>query len=417
LCIVGTGRDLGLREEAHMKHHHHIAVFTQLGNGHVYPVLPLCTELRKRGHRVTCASNEHYKQIISEAGAEPVLFDYRLMQKEVKEQMKIGLALPFSDSRFKAMHQSWRSHFFEETMQLLPQMKKFFSKNIPDLVLYDRYSVPGRILAKCFDIPAVQMSAHFADFNNLAARINGICQNPDFVVEWSKDLDSFLSKFGFESQGSAWHIEDLNIHFIPREFQHNSDYFDERFCFTGALLGRPFHPVWTKCVSKKPVVLISGMSLWSNTKIDYSAYFGMFIDALSDSPYHCILSIGDDEFSRDVPQNFEINRRASHLEILPHASLSICHGGMTSTLEAIYNGVPPLIVPMSQACEEIAYRAEELGIGIQLAKNGLSAELIRSAVDEILMNSSLRRRVGEMQGIFRSSGGVELAANRIEARI
>ena len=73
------------------------------------------------------------------------------------------------------------------------------------------------------------------------------------------------------------------------------------------------------------------MSLWNDTKIDYSEYFEMFVHALSESPYHCILSIGDDDLAPDLPPNFELNRRASHLEILPHAALSICHGGMGST--------------------------------------------------------------------------------------
>jgi MGT family glycosyltransferase len=392
----------------------HFAVFTQLGNGHVYPVLPLCMELARRGHRVTYATNDHYAQMTNEAGAEPVLLKNRRMSQDIKEQMRIGLALPYADPRFKAMHKSWRSHFFSDTAELLPQIEKFYRKNTPDLILYDRYHIPGRILAKLISVPAVQISPHFAYFNNLAARINGVCENPDFVVEWSKELDSFLSTYGFTSEDNCWHIEKLNVHFIPREFQHNCNYFDDRFCFAGALLGRPFQRIWTNSSNHRPVILISGMSLWSDTTIDYSGYFGTFVDALSDLPYHCVLSIGDHDFPQKLPPNFELSRRASHLEILPHTALSICHGGMASTLEAIYNGVPALMVPMSQACEEVAYRAQELGLGIHLAKHALSVETIRVIVGSMLEDNALRKRVNDMRDVFKRSGGAELAADRIE---
>jgi MGT family glycosyltransferase len=309
---------------------------------------------------------------------------------------------------------SLRWHFFIDASELVPQVETFYQENVPDLILYDRYYIAGRILAKRLGVPAVQMSAHFAFYNDLAMRTNGVCENPDAIVEWSKDLDSFLSTHGITSQGNYWHVENLNIHFIPKEFQHHSDCFDERFCFVGALLNRRFHPMWTDRSNARPVILISGMSMWNDAKIDYGGYFGMFIDALSELPYQCILSIGDDEFSRELPPNFELNRRASHLEILPYAVLAICHGGMTSTLEALYHGVPVLTIPATVGCAEVAYRAEEIGLGVRLSEDVLSAANLRRTVNEMLQDVSLQERVKHMQTAFRSSGGASLAANRIE---
>jgi MGT family glycosyltransferase len=392
----------------------HFAVLTQLGNGHVYPVLPLCMELAKRGHRVTYITNDHYAPMIVESGAEPILFKNRQMSEQIREETRIGLGLPFTDPRLKKMLKSWRMHSFADATELLPQVEKFYQENVPDLILYDRYNIAGRVLAKRLDVPTVQVSAHFAFYNDLAMRRNGVCENPDAIVEWSKDLDSFLSTYGITSQGNYWHVENLNIHFIPKEFQHHSDCFDERFCFVGALLNRRFHPMWTDRSNTRPVILISGMSMWNDTKIDYSGYFCMLIDALSGLPYHCILSIGDDKFSPELPPNFELNRRASHLEILPYAALLICHGGMTSTLEAIYHGVPVLMIPASEACDEVAYRAEELGLGVRLANDVLSVENVRKTVSEMLQDISLLNRVTHMRDVFRGSGGADLAANRIE---
>jgi MGT family glycosyltransferase len=352
--------------------------------------------------------------MIVETGAEPILFKNRQMSVELKEEMRLGLGLPITDPRFKKMFKTLQLHYFSDATELLSQVENFYQENVPDLVLYDRYYFAGRILTKLLDVPAVQMTSHFAFYNDLAMRRNGVCENPDAIVEYSKGLDSFLSTYGIKSRGSYWHVENLNIHFIPKEFQHHSDCFDERFCFAGALLNRRFRPLWTGRFNAGPVILISGMSLWNDSKIDYSGRFGMLVDALSELPYQCILSIGDDEFSQELPPNFELNRRGSHLEILPYAALSICHAGMTSTLEAIYHGVPVLMIPESVGCEEVAYRAEELGLGVSLSKGVLSVERIRETVIEMLHDDSLLERVKKMQGVFRRSGGADLAANRVE---
>jgi len=339
------------------------------------------------------------------------------MSEELKREMEIGLSLSLDDPRLKKMLKSYRAHSFADTNELLSQVSAFYQENAPDLVLYDRYHLPGRILAKRFGISAVQVTANFAYYNGLACRRNGVFQNPDILFEHSNEQDAFLSTHGISAPGSYWHVEDLNIHFLPREFQCHADWFDERFCFTGALLNRPFRPTWTNRSNGRPIILVSGMSLWSDTKIDYGQYFGMFVDALSELPVHCVLSIGDDEFSRTLPSNCELNRRASHLEILPHAALSICHGGMTSTLEAIYHGVPVLMIPLTEDCDEVAYRAEELGLGTRRSIDAQSTEELGNVVREMLRNVSLQNRVKDMQEVFRRSGGAELGADRIGAHL
>ena len=393
----------------------HFGVFTQLGNGHVYPALPMCAELVRRGHRVTYATNSHYAQIIAETGAEPVLLKYKHLSDELAEQMRLGGGLAFSDARFKAMFRSWRSHVFTDTAALLPQMQQFYKTNVPDLVLYDHYHVPGRLFARTLDIPAVQLSAHFAYYNGMAMRRNGVYENPDALVEWSLEVDSLYEKYGLFSKGSLWHLEKLNVYFIPKEFQHNFDQFDDRFCFVGSLLNRPFRPAWMNRSNGKPIILISGLSLFHGMKSDASRYFGIFIEALAESPYHCILSLADEDIVQQVPRNFEIIRRVSHLEILPHAALSLCHGGMGSTLEAIYHGMPTIMVPQNEVCDEVAYRAEELGLGIRISKQNLSVQRVREAIDSMLEDIALKGRVTDMRKVFMRSGGAQLAADRIES--
>ena len=392
----------------------HVAMFAQPGNGHVYPTLPLCAELTRRGHRVTYVNNEHYASVISAAGGEPIIYKPPPVPAESKQEMIESLTLSNDDPRMSKASRFWGTYRLADTTETLAQIQDFYCANPPDLVLYDRPQLAGRILAKRLCVPAVQTSAHFAYYMNLFARRQGVCENPPIAIELSNMLDEFMSRHGITQPGAIWHTETLNIHFIPRWFQYNTEWFDDRFCFTGPLLDRPFTPSWNNRSGGRPVILISGISMLDDTRLNYATYFGLFVDALADLPYHFILSIAEESFDRPLPANFELNRCASHLEILPHAALAVCHGGMTSTLEALYHGVPVLMFPQSERSDEVAYRTEELGLGVRLPNIKTSAEVARKAVMGMMENDSLRARVENSRKAFRSSGGAALAADRIE---
>src|SRR5687768_3546499 len=51
----------------------HVAIFSILNPGHVYPTLGLCVELTRRGHRVTYPTTERFSQQLRQSGAEPVV--------------------------------------------------------------------------------------------------------------------------------------------------------------------------------------------------------------------------------------------------------------------------------------------------------------------------------------------------------
>jgi len=296
---------------------------------------------------------------------------------------------------------------------VLSELSDFYDMNRPDLVVYDQFCFAARILAHRLALPAVQIYSGCAHYKRFYIRENGVCLTPSSLLDVGSEIDSFLSHYGVKGGDSLWHTEKLNIHFIPKEFQHHADYFDERFCFVGACLNRDFIPTWKDNSGGSPIILVSNTTLMEDAQ-----YFKSIIDAFSGSEFHVILSICGynitDESLGTLPRNFEINRHASHLEILPHAALAICQGGTGNTLEPVYYGIPVVAVPYTPFHEEIAYRIGELGLGVCLPGNELSVRSLRHSVSQVVGNPAIIEAIARMRRAFSSAGGAKRAVDRIE---
>lgn len=390
----------------------HIAVLTHHAKGHVCSALGLCAELVRRGYRVTYVNDPIHADRIEQTGAEIVL-----VPQSCSSQPEPRLIFDLPQANIDWWEENALMGFTsvcDYSAQLLPTVESFYGRNPPDLILYDRWLFAARIFARRHNIPAVQICGDFALYQNFIHRDHGVFRNPKAMAEASVKVDSFFSSHGIAEGNNLWQIEELNIYFIPREFQFRADAFDNRTCFVGSCLDRPIQPQWENRSNGRPIILISNMSTNYNVR-----YFQEFIESLAGSEFHVILSPSvkaiADYMSTSLPENFEINRHASHLEILPHVTLAISQGGMGNTLEPVYYGVPVVVVPMNLATSyQIAYRVAELGLGVVLPGHSLDVTRIRQSIGEVLGRTEYLDNVRRMQKSFKSHGGAKEAADQIE---
>jgi len=146
----------------------HIAIFTELGNGHVYPVLPLCSELVKRGHCVTYATSDRYIQEIHETGCNTGSLQWQAPQtKTCRTRFKIIL-LSSANPAWSRTVSAFQMYRFAFTEEILPQLQRFYQRNVPDLILYDPNPtmIAGRILARGLNCASIQISGTFAQYAN-----------------------------------------------------------------------------------------------------------------------------------------------------------------------------------------------------------------------------------------------------------
>ena len=86
---------------------------------------------------------------------------------------------------------------------------------------------------------------------------------------------------------------------------------------------------------------------------------------------------------------------------------------MNSVMESLYFGVPVVVVPQMREQEVTAQRCAELGLGMALDPNGLTAEQLRAAVDQVHHTSTFREHVRTMQDSVRAAGGYQRAVEVI----
>ncbi|CAG7728974.1 unnamed protein product [Allacma fusca] len=104
-----------------------------------------------------------------------------------------------------------------------------------------------------------------------------------------------------------------------------------------------------------------------------------------------------DEFLSGAKEGF-IYFSMGSMDILGHKNirLFITHGGGLSTQEALYNGVPLVVMPVFADQDNNARRAAEKGFAVPLEVTELTEEILLSAINKILNNPSYSKTAKEL---------------------
>jgi MGT family glycosyltransferase len=129
-----------------------------------------------------------------------------------------------------------------------------------------------------------------------------------------------------------------------------------------------------------------------------------------------ILSVGetlDIGALGDVPENVLVRRFVPQLEVLERTDLFLTHGGMNSTSESLWHGVPMLVFPQIGDQFFVAQRVGELGVGIPLEAERISADYLRAQAERALGDVSYREKAAQVQESLRAAGGYVTAADEV----
>jgi UDP:flavonoid glycosyltransferase YjiC (YdhE family) len=105
---------------------------------------------------------------------------------------------------------------------------------------------------------------------------------------------------------------------------------------------------------------------------------------------------------------------APHQKIIECSQVVVTHAGMNTVFTALGCGVPLIAIPITNEQPGIASRLARTKAGIMLQLSKLSEATLRTAISEVLAQSSYRNNAQRLQKMIQASGGVEQAVDILE---
>ena len=344
------------------------------------PTLPLVGELVQRGHRVDYACGPEFGDAVGTAGARwvplPGLPPFTPPSNVGPEAVAL-----------------WFRHFFAALAATYPVLLEHCGEHRPDAVVYDATQWPARLVAHKLKIPAVRTVPNLAENESYSgvdqALTAGLNEAPEMAA-LADDVAAFAADHDVELDVAATMdvTEALNLVFVPRAFQPEGESFDARFRFLGPVLGtRPGEQTWSPPAPGRPLLYISLGSIFT----ERPEFYRTCLEAFDDGRWQVALTLGatDPAELGPLPDTVQVRPWLPQLAVLAHAAAFLTHAGMGSTMEALSYGVPMLTFPQMPEQAVNADRVAELGLGRRPDPDSLTAESLRSAVDEIAVRACL----------------------------
>ena len=138
------------------------------------------------------------------------------------------------------------------------------------------------------------------------------------------------------------------------------------------------------------------------------------INCLATTPYRYIVSKGPLHDEIELAPNMAGAEFLPQTSILPSCDLAITHGGNNTVTECLHFGKPMIVLPLFWDQYDNAQRIDELGLGIRLDTYRFTDAELHAALDRLLTDAQLRRRLTAAAATIQQRNGVRKAAGLIE---
>ena len=139
------------------------------------------------------------------------------------------------------------------------------------------------------------------------------------------------------------------------------------------------------------------------------------VAVLADTPHRYIVSKGPQHADYELAPNMWGAEFLPQTKLIPLVDLVITHGGNNTTTEAFHFGKSMIVLPLFWDQYDNAQRVDETGFGVRLATYAFEDRELSGAIDRLLGDAALRRRLVEIGAEIRTRDGVTRAAEAIEA--
>ncbi|CCE98062.1 macrolide family glycosyltransferase [Sinorhizobium fredii] len=381
--------------------------FLNIGmHGYINPTLPVVAELVRRGHTVTYHTSPAFAVQIEAAGAKVHLYS--------------GGDLPLPDPPIPL---AMLEELARTALGLLPGVLSDLRSTRPDLIVHGAACPWGAVAARELGVPAAATFTTFA-FNRQVPSPTGISRELVAAAAarprlgWGFVRARWALHRGYDTRALPLTDlmnarEPLNLVFTSSAFQPGAAGFDSSYRFVGASVGSRLTDPGFDAIRLEDPVLYASLG----TVFDAGpALLRTFATALAPLGGTVVVSTGHTEPADlgPLPANVLVRPSVPQLQVLDRAALFVTHGGMNSVNEAMWAGVPTLVVPQGADQPLVARRVVELGAGLALRTEDATAETVHALARSLLNEPRFREAAAAQRAAQQKAGGARRAADELE---
>ena len=173
-------------------------------------------------------------------------------------------------------------------------------------------------------------------------------------------------------------------------------------------------PEWVDRLPDRPTVLASLGTVFNTTPGVLEA----IVEALAEEPVNVVVAIGRDQDPGRFgpqPEGVRLEAYVPQPLVLAHCDAFVTHGGFNSVKEALSEGVPMVVVPISADQPYSAERCAALGVARAVGAGDRAPGTIRAAVRQVLTEPSYGARARAFQAEMRELPGPGHMVELLEA--
>jgi MGT family glycosyltransferase len=384
-------------------------LFTTLpGAGPFHPLVPLAQALVQAGHEVAFATSRSYRATIEAAGFrcfaagyDWLVSDRELAYAHVRERLADKNAFsPFIDVY---------ADFLPSAMA--PDLFRITDSWRPNVVVREPMEFAGCVVAEALKIPHAACGPLFSYWQAAWHDAPGEVKKPS--------LDGLRQRYELPPDPRLAMLHRyLYLAFLPPAFLHpdlsppTTVHFLRPASFNRS--GTETLPAWIAHLPTHPIVHASLGTVFHRTP----GVFEAIIEGLKDQAINLIVAVGRDRDPAAFgiqPPNVRIERYIPHTLLLPHCDIVITHGGFSSVMACIEQGLPMVAIPLAGGDQRgNSARSAALGIARVIGPDERNPALIREAVLDVLRNPDYRRNAHRAKQGLQSLPPVEHAVELLQ---
>ncbi len=395
----------------------HVLLVTRGSSGHIGPMVPFAKACVRAGHEVVVAAQRQHAGNVERAGLAFTPFD------DPPPEEWMPLLGQFGELDMATADRVMIGKFFAgiDVRAELPGLRATVERRRPDLIVRESWEFGSTLVAELDRIPIARVGLGQAEFEEMS------------IEAAAPELDEARAALGLPPDPAGERLRAMPyLTMIPEALENPASTLPprtHRFRF-GVSEAAAALPDWWPGNDDPLVYLTFGSVAAAPHLPFFPDLYRSAIDELAPLPVRLLVTVGDAtreiEELAPLPPNVHVETWVPHDDAARAAAAIVCHGGYGSTLGALANRVPLVVLPLFSGDQWANGDAvARVGAGISLAGDrpsrrslGLppaeSVGALAAAVEAVLADAAYGREAGRIADAMRAlppvGGSVEVLA-------